>query len=339
MTTMDRGELLASIAATVKDYRKGELEAPTPQHVNTWVCQFDEAVQRPILAEMHHVLQQTYFSRKRTETFLANLSKTRKLVGEDPTTFWKSTRFFDTQSQGQSQKELLQMFDSILKQEFDIGLSDCGANPQSFLYIDDAAFTGNRIRWDLEEWVKSIDVPSSVTVHIVVMARHTFSEYAVSKAIEAAAKEAGKHVDLKWWSGMTLENRKGGNNQFLRESDVLRPVMMLDDADVSAYMSTLKESPVWRPAGSSGGRGIFSSDTGRQLLENEFLKAGVRIRNMSSNLKPSHRPLGYDYHEYSVGFGSLIITFRNCPNTTPLALWANGDGQWYPLFPRSGNVS
>jgi hypothetical protein len=38
----------------------------------------------------------------------------------------------------------------------------------------------------------------------------------------------------------------------------------------------------------------------------------------------------------TLGFGSLIVTFRNCPNNTPLALWA-GD-PWYPLFPRITNT-
>ena len=38
----------------------------------------------------------------------------------------------------------------------------------------------------------------------------------------------------------------------------------------------------------------------------------------------------------SLGFGSLVVTFRNCPNNAPLALWA-GD-PWYPLFPRRTNT-
>jgi hypothetical protein len=37
----------------------------------------------------------------------------------------------------------------------------------------------------------------------------------------------------------------------------------------------------------------------------------------------------------TLGFGSTIVTFRNCPNNAPLAFWA-GD-PWYPLFPRKIN--
>ena len=50
-----RNELLASIATTTVDYREGDLAAPTPEHVDRWVTQFDAAVQLPIQREMDHV--------------------------------------------------------------------------------------------------------------------------------------------------------------------------------------------------------------------------------------------------------------------------------------------
>lgn len=37
----------------------------------------------------------------------------------------------------------------------------------------------------------------------------------------------------------------------------------------------------------------------------------------------------------TLGFGSLIVTFSNCPNNAPLAFWV--DSPWYPLFPRATN--
>ena len=85
---------------------------------------------------------------------------------------------------------------------------------------------------------------------------------------------------------------------------------------------------------------LFSSEEGRQLLEREFLLAGVKILSKCKNPGPSLRPLGFS--PFGLGFGSLIVTFRNCPNNCPLALWW-GDpeadetsplNKWYPLFPR-----
>jgi hypothetical protein len=55
---------------------------------------------------------------------------------------------------------------------------------------------------------------------------------------------------------------------------------------------------------------------------------------MCPNLNKYQRPLGNMLLE-TLGFGSLIVTFRNCPNNAPLALWA-GD-PWHPLFPRTTN--
>jgi hypothetical protein len=37
----------------------------------------------------------------------------------------------------------------------------------------------------------------------------------------------------------------------------------------------------------------------------------------------------------TVGFGALIVTFRNCANNCPLGFWV--DDPWYPLFPRKTN--
>jgi hypothetical protein len=58
----ERNDILASIAETTADYRKGDLDAPNPAHVDCWVNQFDAAVQLPILRETDHVLKKTYFS-------------------------------------------------------------------------------------------------------------------------------------------------------------------------------------------------------------------------------------------------------------------------------------
>ena len=92
---------------------------------------------------------------------------------------------------------------------------------------------------------------------------------------------------------------------------------------------------VLRVAGNPGAAGLFSSDAAKILLEQEFLKAGVYIRNICPNLSAVQRPLGHMTLE-TLGFGSLIVTYRNCPNNAPLAFWV--DTPWYPLFPRTTNT-
>ena len=115
---------------------------------------------------------------------------------------------------------------------------------------------------------------------------------------------------------------------------MLRPTKCPDDEAVKKYENSLKYPVKWRSPGNTGSKNLYSSDEARQLLEIEFLKAGVKIRNMCSHLNEYQRPLGNMVLE-TLGFGSLIVTFRNCPNNAPLALWAGNP--WIPLFPRTTN--
>lgn len=325
----ERDDLLASIAATTADYREGDLAAPTPEHVERWINQFDAAVQLSILREMDHVLKQTYFSRKRTKKFLAGLFQTEKLAGDDPCTFWKDVKFLDIQGGGASQKEMLALFSKVLEKKCGFAAIDCGAAPHAFVYLDDAIFTGNRVRRDLETWIAK-EAPAEAKVHVITIALHSGGQYYANGKIKEAATAAGKKVDLTWWRAIELEDRRAHTTT----SDVLRPVAIPDDEGVRAYVAAMRYAPNLRTAGNVGGNGIFSSDVGRQLLENEFLKAGVRIRQMCPHLNQYQRPLGNMILD-TLGFGSLIVTFRNCPNNAPLAFWA-GD-PWHPLFPRTTN--
>ena len=203
----ERDDLLASIVATTADYRQGDLAAPTAEHVERWIDQFDAAVQIPILREMDHVLKRTYFSRAETRKFLTGLFKTEKLVGQDPCAFWKGVRFLDIQGGGASQKEMLALFSKVLEQECGFEVADCGAAPHAFVYLDDAIFTGNRVRRDLETWIAK-DAPADAKVHIITIALHNGGQYYADGKIGAAAKASGKNIDLTWWRAIKLEDRR-----------------------------------------------------------------------------------------------------------------------------------
>lgn len=324
----ERDDLLASIAATTADYREGERNAPTPQHVNQWVSQFEAAVQVPILREMDHVLKRTYFSKKTVSEFLTGLIRNEGLVGDDPHVFWKSANFLDIQQGGGSQHDLLSLFDGRLKAELGFGVSDCGGG-DTFIYIDDAVFTGGRVKADLTPWVSNV-APQNSKLHVIAIAIHEGFYYNRDKIV-GAANAAGKAIDIKWWRLAMFENRKINRNS----SDILWPVEIPNEQNTLAYVGRMQHQPVLRTAGQTGGLNIFSSDEGRQLLEREFLKAGAYIRTICPNLPEIERPLGHSYLE-TLGFGSTLVTYRNCPNNAPLALWA---GQpWYPLFPRKTNA-
>jgi hypothetical protein len=331
-----RADLLESIAKKIRDYRAGELPRPTPEHVDRWVAQFDGAAQVPILAELDHVLNCTYFSRRKVERFLASLVSTADLAGADPCKYWRGANFLDIQKDGRSQKDMLSIFSEMLEKHCGFGIAACGSKKGDFIFLDDAIFSGTRLRNDLVPWIKK-EAPDKATVHVIAICIYTGSEWAFRVPIADAIKASGKNISIKRWRAIELENQKVNKDA----SEVLWPTTIPDYADVKAYAGALGKYPfVPRKPGGKIAHSIFSSEEGRQVLETHFLAAGVRIRGFCKDPKPVLKPLGFS--QFGLGFGSTIVTYRNCPNNAPLALWWGdpeaGPGhpfsKWYPLLPR-----
>lgn len=320
--------LLQRVASIAADYRAGELPAPDPDHIRRWIEQFDEVVREPVLREIAHVLEKTYMSRAQCEAFVRSLAKKNALAGNDPATFWNSVHFLRVQQGGESQIAMLDLFSKVLKKEHGIATLPEGPS-ETFVYLDDVSFSGNRILRDLRDWIAG-RAPARGRVHIIVIALHAGGQYYSDTELKKATRAAGKALEFQWWRSTEVEDRRDHTNT----SDVLRPTQVPHHELVQAYVAQMRYQPVLRQAGNVGGLGLFSSDAGRQVLEQEFLKMGCRIRQICPNLPIRHRPLGYSVLE-TLGFGTMMVTYRNCPNNAPLALWA-GD-PWYPLFPRKNN--
>ena len=320
--------------ATAGDYRKNELGPLTADHVHKWIEQFDGEERLPVLAELDHILKKTYFSETSVDSFLEGLAKEPKLVGGDPSRFWKAAGILDIQQGGNSQKEMLARFDAILKRQTGNNIRNCDASSGDFIYVDDAIFTGNRIWRDLQPWVANA-APRKATLHIIVNALHTGGKYYAGQQLTKAFGQAAKDVKVVWWCVTKFENRKYYKNQ----SEVFWPSEFSEggDDEVSAYVQTLNAAgypPEKRLQGSTPKDGVFSGEVGRAAIERAFLKAGARILALCPYLPGSARPLGFS-KLMTLGFGATIVTYRNCPNNCPLALWA-GD-PWYPLFSRKTN--
>ena len=288
-----------------------------------------------MLRELDHVFKQTYFNLKNVTDYLRGLVRAEKLVGDDPCAFWRRTNFLEIQCGGNSQVEMLALFNEVLREQCGFEIKDCGHPDGDYIYLDDILFSGSRVGNDLDPWIRTL-APSKANIHVVVLAMHTLGDYLLGKRLDQTVKESGKSVKLHYWRALVIENRKYHRNN----SDVLWPIEMPEDAATKAYASIPQKFPLeFRVAG--GKLGPFSSESGRQLLEREFLIAGVKIRSLSQHPKDVLRPLGFS--PFGVGFGSLIATFRNCPNNCPLALWwgdpsaTSGPFHWYPLLQRTTN--
>lgn len=328
----ERNDLLTSIADTIKDYRDGEIYTPSADHVDTWVRQFDNEVQVALLREVNHVFKETYLPREWVSGFLSHLVTNEKLAGADPCAFWRKANFLQIQINGHSQEEMLVLFDENLREHCGFGIDGCGDAKGDFIYLDDVMFSGSRVGNDLETWIIR-HAPANAIIHVIVAAIHTSGEWLVGQRLKKVIADSGKKIDIKYWRAETIENRKAYKNN----SEVLWPFAVPEDDLVKAYLNERHKFP-FEPRQTGGKFRFFSSEAGRQLLEREFLLAGVRIRARCKNPSDIIRPLGFS--PFGLGFGSMIATFRNCPNNCPLVFWwgdpqaTSGPLQWYPLFPR-----
>jgi hypothetical protein len=325
MPSKNREALLGSIAGTIADYRRGELPTPTAAHVDRWVSQFPRDVQEPMLSEFETVLQRTYITQEALRLFLRDTLFDRTLVGQDAAGFWSAASVLQIQLGGRSQSDLLALLDGELADAFGFGLHGCSGSGDTYIYVDDVLFTGRRIGNDLTLWIAK-DAPGKGSVHIVVNTAHTSGIYWLLQRLRSSAIEAGKRLSFRLWPKQTVENRLA----YRDTSPLLWPSVLPDVPAVHRYMAVPQQYP-FEPRTAGSRIGPYSSEAGRALMERELLLAGVSIRERHANPSDVMRPLGFS--AFGLGFGSLSITYRNCPNNAPLALWW-GLGGWYPLFRR-----
>ena len=311
----ERRNLLASITNTIKDYRAGEIPEPTSDHVDQWINQFDENVQLPMLRELDHIFKLTYVSKDKALQLLRRIAKNFSCD------FWQEAHILNIQRNGRSQFEIRNLFRQILRDQCGYDIDYQGSTGGDFVYLDDAIFTGDRIIEDLSYWLQNQAVENA-TLYIMVIALHEGGRYWIEQ--NEKRFKSGKQIDVRFWRAISFENRRTWRDQsgMLVSTDILRP------EEIGVRNLNQRASH------------FFSSVNGRQLLEREFLRAGQTIRGFVSNPSQRLKPLGYS--PFDPGFGSLFVTYRNCPNNCPLALWY-GDpsrpdtqplGRWYPLFPR-----
>ena len=329
---MDREALLSSIALRIQDYRWGEWSGPSTAHVDRWVRQFDAGVQLGLLSELDHILDRLYISRATATVFLNQFATNPSITGGHPATFWRGVGFLNIQAGGTSQRDMLAEFDQILNINFGYGLSNCQPNSGVYVYLDDAIFSGTRLKNDMLKWLQT--APDASLIHVVVMGLHRGGQWHAETKIKEHAEKLKKQINFTFWRCVELEDRRF----YLEQADVLRPTAIPPDPEVQAYVNNLTNAgfpPILRTQNELGQLRVFSTSEARNRLEQEMLVAGVRIRRMCPNLPESMRPLGFTGLR-TLGFGSLLVTFRNCPNDCPLAFWV--DAPWYPLFPRRTNA-
>jgi hypothetical protein len=264
------------------------------------------------------------------------LIKNKKLAGEDPSAFWRQVGFLRLQSSSQSQSDLLALLDDALRAEFGCGTESEDSKNRTYVYLDDAIFSGTQVRNDISEWLNSGSIKDA-RLHIIVAAFHKSGQWFANREIHKIAKPL--NVSLYWWRAMEIEDwRKKGNEGAV---EVLWPSCIPDDAYVDAWLKAAPNDKQYFNAREITHRPnpFFGSNAGREALEQAFLRNGAYIRSLPKEPSEKMRPLGYSNLK-GFGFGTVFATYRNCPNNCPLVLWwGDAEGgeplnKWYPLLPR-----
>lgn len=323
----ERENLIQQLINICGEYRRNQIHSFDEAHVSRWLAQFSAESQLNLLRELVFTLQQTYYSEQKIEAEIyAFLNPT-----EQRRNFLTSNTFLDIQQRGSSQHDMLQIVSRILTQTYGTPANINTASPtNTYTYLDDGIFTGKRVEQDIRHWVEN-QAPERATLYIISLYSHTYGVYATTNTIQQIIENSQKNIEVIWRTRLEVEDRLFRINT----SDVLRPTHSPNEPAVNAYIAQMRYNPAYRTPGSPGMRNFFSSEQGRSIMEQEFLKAGVHIRQICPNLNIRQRPLGNSALD-TLGFGSMIITYRNCPNNAPLALWV--DEPWYPLFPRMTNA-
>jgi ankyrin repeat protein len=338
-----------SIAITVKDY----FSPITPETVENWISQFDSKVQLTVLRELDHVLAETYISRSKM-TSLVSLAINSQNIAKGhsgPAEFWRAATLIQPEQPGGSQSVLLGVFNEEFTRQYIATIGDSSGTNPTYVYVDDCIYSGVTILQGIKKWVDSADCPDDADIYIVSLVRYSDAKWWEGE-LEGTLKIPGKNLRVKHFFGTNYDNASGGR------VDVIYP----DSSTYAMFQSeidkkTRNDKKNFQPRSGMasalpvdlGGTGltrygskVFSGEQGRAVLESELLKAGFKLATYTAydsggNIHSKLRfPLGFSFGGWGLGFGAMTVTFRNCPNTVPLALWMEA-GNWFPLFRRKLN--
>ena len=318
----------------------------TTKSVIEWINQFDVEDREMVLVELAHVLKRTYISRTRAkramEDFLLQIIS--RYYSGDPLRFRHDVRFLETQEgEGESQYDMIALANEVLRTRWGFTAEECGRSmPKRFIYLDDVVYSGNRLRYDfLDEkpegraagrgWLL-YGAPRGSTIHVFVLAAHSVGWEYAQRHIRAEAVKRG--VKVFFHTEQTYANRRVP----CVEHCCLWPRSDYGDAKLQRYLEYLRREAkrrsldclFLRPESTPLRETFFSSPEGREVLERTFVLKGLEL--IENTRVQSLRPLGWE-KLLSLGFGTLVFSYRNCPNTVPVVLWWRGGG-WRPLVER-----
>jgi hypothetical protein len=224
------------------------------------------------------------------------------------------------------------------------------AGPGLCLYMDDCLFTGNTLRYDLQQWFQSVNPSTVEKVCLLFHTVHSGGLYYVSNKIRYDELLPQLQNKPTLWYMNKIQNRfKRDDAQFnIQPYDCFWPESLTSpSSNLLSFIEKLNANArLYRPTTRTSDSSLFSSPEARQIVEHEFLDKGAFIMAQPETVQRSMRPLGYE-NLNSLGFGAMYVTYRNISNNCPLVFWWGDPNKpeghpfrsWYPLIPRKTNTT
>jgi len=327
-------EKIEALAKNLQDYRANEFLNPKEENIDIWLNQFSTENREVILDEMINIANKLYLTENEVDTFLKDLVNNVKLTNNNPIIFWQNVSLLNIQQNGNSQNEMVQKFKQIIFDEIGINVAINDMTKNNFIYIDDILFTGNRLFQDIKNYFNN--TTNRCRIDIIYIGYYKQGQYYYSNQL----KTNFTNIDFHFWRLLELENNTNCQNQscILWPTEDIKGNLLVD-----TFLDNYKENDqmIYRDLTQSKGfycieHNVFTNEINRQILEKEFTLAGLQIINKIGGFQSGWKPLGFSPFK-NLGFGSLVISYRNCPNNAPLCLWWgdwNNNPVWYPLFQR-----
>lgn len=328
-------DLATRIAAHMSDYQNNSFANIDQEHVLKWSRQFNDD-QRLVLQETNRILQRTYYNETKVNNFIASVVGQNRVTGNNPRLFWANVSALNIQQDGNSQSYLIEKLSQKIHADYAVNLA-INVENEHYIYIDDILFSGNRIYNDITAFITSNEHLNNYRITVMLLGSFTYGHYATRIRIQRFIISQNKNIriDIKHWTGHSYENRLAWKDR----SDIAWPEQ--ETVDLLAQQNNIRQIENYPYRVDDGGLFDVFSRERRSQFEFAMLKAGSTIINFCQNPSPVMKPLGYSVFD-GYGFGSVVFTYKNCPNNNPLAFWWGNpeEGQrsplrrWYPLMRR-----
>lgn len=336
----DFDELVLQTATILADYRREDGVGITADDVAAWAGQFPAALRLDVMRETHAVMDARYLSKAFTLDYLGQMvtGYARIYADGDVPRFLAETTFLNLQPSGKSQRALLALLDEAIA-PFGVTTATAGGEtPHRYLYLDDVLCSGNTLYRDMRAWwfapgpdgrPRQESLPASVEVLYHFLGLHlknwwkTRARFKYDGLLPRTQPQTAR-------AGIKVENALDSGSAM----DFAFPRREGLSAAALQYVTDIGAKPedTFRPDGRPEAERLFTSAEGRDTFERALVDVGLDIIGSVSTHNPNFHPLGYLIKSHkSLGFGSLVFTWRNVANNSPLAFWHDAR-HWTPLF-------